>query len=74
MKRFIRLLVQQWRLSAPFESGVRGPVWLTGGGFGPEDSVINIVVMACALGGLGWAAWRKGSFSTGSVAAGRRAG
>jgi len=57
---------EEWRLSAPFESSYQGPVWLTGGGFGPEDSIINILVMACALGGLAYWAWRQKSFVTGS--------
>ncbi len=31
---------------APVESRYNGPAWLTGGVFGPEDSVITIVVVA----------------------------
>ncbi len=57
---------EAWRLSAPFESSYQGPVWLTGGGFGPEDSLINVLVMACALGGLAYWAWRRRSFTAGS--------
>ncbi len=57
---------QKWRSSAPFESSYQGPVWLTGGGFGPEDSIINILVMACALGGLTYWARRQGYFVAGS--------
>jgi len=43
---------QEWRTSAPFESGYEGPVLLTGGGFGPEDSIINVLFMALAFSGM----------------------
>ncbi len=56
---------EEWRLSAPLESSSQGPVWLTGGGFGPEDSIINILVMACAVWGLAYWTWRKGCFVKG---------
>jgi membrane protease YdiL (CAAX protease family) len=59
---------QEWSLSAPLESRYGGPVWLTGGDFGPEDSIINILVMACALAGLAYRAWRQGFFVKGSWA------
>lgn len=59
---------EEWRISAPFESSYQGPVWLTGGAFGPEDSIINVLVMTCALGGLAYWAWRQGSFVKGSWA------
>ena len=50
---------EQWLRSAPFESSSRGPGWLTGGSFGPEDSVFNLVVVACALAALGYRVWRR---------------
>ena len=50
---------EQWLQSAPFESSSRGPWWLTGGAFGPEDSIFNLVVVACALGALGYRVWRQ---------------
>ena len=53
---------EEWRLSAPLESTYQGPVWLTGGGFGPEDSLINVLVMICATAGLAYWAWRKKRF------------
>jgi uncharacterized protein len=43
---------QEWRDAAPFESSHAGPVWLTGGGFGPEDSIINVLFMAVVLAGM----------------------
>lgn len=59
---------EAWRGSALFESTVQGPVWLTGGSFGPEDSIINVLVVACALGGLAYWTWRHGLFEAGSWA------
>lgn len=50
---------EAWRQSAPLESAYQGPLWLTGGEFGPEDSILNIFVMACAIGGLGYWVWRR---------------
>jgi uncharacterized protein len=48
--------IEEWRAIAPFESRYRGPEWLTGGVFGPEDSVITIcVVVACVGALLYWA-------------------
>ena len=41
--------LEEWRSMAPFESRYNGPDWLTGGVFGPEDSVITIVVIALSL-------------------------
>jgi uncharacterized protein len=38
----------EWRLLSPLASEDHGPTWLTGGEFGPEDSVISIVVVAFA--------------------------
>jgi len=34
-----------WRARAPLETAEVGSVWLTGGMFGPEDSVVTVVVM-----------------------------
>jgi membrane protease YdiL (CAAX protease family) len=44
--------VEEWRGIAPFESRYHGPDWLTGGVFGPEDSVITIGIVASCLGAL----------------------
>lgn len=54
---------ESWRSAAPWESVVQGPVWLTGGGFGPEDSVINVVVMACVVAALAYRARRRGGLA-----------
>jgi uncharacterized protein len=43
---------QEWRPFAPFESSYHGPVWLTGGGFGPEDSILNVGFMALVFAGM----------------------
>jgi uncharacterized protein len=48
--------VEEWRAIAPFESRYNGPDWLTGGAFGPEDSVITIgIVVACLSALFYWA-------------------
>lgn len=36
---------EDWRANAPLETVYRGSVLWTGGAFGPEDSLINLVVM-----------------------------
>lgn len=38
-----------WSAQAPMESRYNGPQWLTGGVFGPEDSVITILVASAAV-------------------------
>jgi uncharacterized protein len=43
---------QDWSASAPIESHYQGSVWMTGGGFGPEDSIINVLLMAAVFGGM----------------------
>lgn len=54
---------EAWRQAAPIETAVEGPSWLTGGSFGPEDSAINLAVLACAVAGVAWWAKRRGRFS-----------
>lgn len=41
----------EWILKAPLVTRVTGPEWLSGGAFGPEDSLLNLVVSAaiCVL-------------------------
>ncbi len=41
--------IDAWRALAPIESRSLGPVWLTGGVFGPEDSIITIAVVTLSL-------------------------
>jgi uncharacterized protein len=43
---------QDWSASAPIESHYQGSVWMTGGGFGPEDSIINVLLMMVVFGGM----------------------
>jgi len=38
-----------WRSMAPIESRYDGPQWLTGGVFGPEDSLITMVVVSLVV-------------------------
>lgn len=55
-----------WLRSAPFETQQQGPWWLTGGGFGPEDSILNILVVLCALAFLGHRALERNALMAGS--------
>ena len=41
--------LDDWGSVAPVESTYHGPNWLTGGGVGPEDSVITVVVVTILL-------------------------
>ncbi len=53
---------EAWRRLAPLQSSVEGPAWWTGGGFGPEDSVLNVLLVTSVLAGLLYRAWRRGAF------------
>lgn len=53
---------QDWSSQAPMESSSHGAVILTGGDFGPEDSIINIVVVAVSVVAVLHWAWRKQRF------------
>ena len=44
--------LDDWRAIAPFASEMRGPGWLTGDVFGPEDAVLTMMVVAVAIGVL----------------------
>lgn len=41
--------IGDWRALAPVESAYRGPAWLTGGVFGPEDALLCLGVVAISL-------------------------
>ena len=41
--------LDDWRSMAPFASEMRGPDWLTGGVFGPEDAILTMLVVAVAV-------------------------
>lgn len=43
------ILDEHWRVSAPFISSYNGPALMTGGEFGPDASIITIVVAAICL-------------------------
>lgn len=65
--------IEDWRTLAPIESRLAGPDWLTGGMFGPESSLLTIVLVALATVLLLRMAWRRGAFVHGQsgAAAGR---
>ena len=47
-------------LDAPFYDGVaEGPQWLSGGGFGPEGSVLATVVVLAAAAACWWGPWLR---------------
>jgi membrane protease YdiL (CAAX protease family) len=50
---------EDWRAQAPLETLPHGSVLWTGGAFGPEDSLVNIVVMMGLCAGLFWLARRR---------------
>ncbi|MBN7826140.1 CPBP family intramembrane glutamic endopeptidase [Bowmanella dokdonensis] len=53
---------EDWRALAPFESRYAGPDWLTGGMFGPENSLLVILTVSVATGVLLRTAKRRGAF------------
>jgi hypothetical protein len=54
--------IEDWRTLAPFKSAYAGPDWLTGGMFGPENSLLVIVSTAAVVVLLLRAARRRGAF------------
>ena len=50
----------EWRNAAPLESSYQGSALLTGGAFGPEDSIINVVFMAVVVLALWYVGRRRG--------------
>jgi hypothetical protein len=52
--------IESWRAVAPFESRYNGPGWLTGGVFGPEDSVVTIAIVIMAVAALLYVARKSG--------------
>lgn len=54
--------IEDWRLSAPLESRMAGPDWLSGGMFGPESSLLVIVSTTAVAVLLLRAASRRGAF------------
>lgn len=52
--------LDDWHSKGLIESEYRGPNWLTGGVFGPEDSIVTIlVVTACVIGMIRFAKQRQ---------------
>ncbi|HTU68348.1 MAG TPA: hypothetical protein VMF52_20565 [Steroidobacteraceae bacterium] len=54
--------IEDWRKSAPLESRLAGPDWLTGGMFGPESSLLVIASTTVVLVLLLRVARRRGAF------------
>ena len=50
----------EWRSAAPLESSYQGSALLTGGAFGPEDSIINVLFMGIVVLALWYWGWRRG--------------
>lgn len=44
--------IEDWRALAPLATEYRGPAWLTGGLFGPENSVVTLVLVGLVVGWL----------------------
>ncbi len=55
--------IEDWRAVAPIESRYNGPAWLTGGVFGPENSVITIAVVILSLAVLVQLARKRNRFA-----------
>jgi hypothetical protein len=58
--------LDEWRAAAPIASSDHGPAWLTGGVFGPEDSIVTIVAVSLALVWL-WRSMQRGSAKAGNL-------
>jgi len=54
--------IDEWRASAPVLTEYRGPDWLTGGVFGPENSLVTLVVVGLAVGLLIHFAAKRGKW------------
>ncbi len=52
--------LESWRDSAPLRSVASGPGWWTGGAFGPEDSILNVGIVALAVALVLFHARRRG--------------
>jgi membrane protease YdiL (CAAX protease family) len=59
--------IEDWRALAPLNSRYAGPDWLTGGMFGPESSVLVILLTTLALVLLLRAARKGGTFVAGTA-------
>lgn len=58
---------EEWRAMAPLAGEYRGPVWLTGGMFGPESSIVTIILVAVTVAGLLHWARRKDRLMAGGA-------
>ena len=52
--------VSGYAIPGVLRSSLDGPGWLTGGGFGPEGSLVTLAVTGAAMAGLLLLAWRRG--------------
>lgn len=59
--------IEDWRSLAPLVTEYRGPAWLTGGVFGPENSLVTIALAAVAVAVVATRARRAGRFVAGGA-------
>jgi membrane protease YdiL (CAAX protease family) len=51
--------IEDWRNISPMASNYRGPAWLTGGLFGPETSIVTMVMLTISLAAMLYWAKKK---------------
>ncbi len=61
--------IDDWRALAPLATEYRGPAWLTGGLFGPENSVVTLVLVGGVVGWLLHRARRRDRLVPGATVA-----
>ncbi|HVJ38600.1 MAG TPA: type II CAAX endopeptidase family protein [Stenotrophomonas sp.] len=54
--------IEDWRALAPMDARYAGPDWMTGGLFGPENSIVQIVLIAIVVVLVLHIGWRRGAF------------
>lgn len=59
--------IEDWRRMAPIAGEYRGPVWLTGGLFGPESSIVTIVMLAVTVAAMLYWAKRRNRLISGAA-------
>ena len=59
--------IEDWRKVAPMAGEYRGPAWLTGGIFGPETSLVTILILAATVTAMFYWAKRKKKLVAGAA-------
>lgn len=59
--------IEDWRKMAPLAGEYRGPAWLTGGLFGPESSIVTILMVAVTVTSLLYWARRRNRLISGAA-------